>query len=168
MKSFDRWDNIFVLIIWSGVLGLNDLAAQVEYPGPVNILGPEEIVFDWSADSCEEVDIPDAPARAFRDADGNVQLIATHYINRRMIGDNINVVQRDCNVIMDSDLDTDPSQYNDHEWLMAPYTLDGTTIYALVHNEYQGDTWYNSITLDRKSTRLNSSHIPLSRMPSSA
>ena len=27
---------------------------------------------------------------------------------------------------------------------------------------------YLVITLDRKSTRLNSSHIPLSRMPSSA
>ncbi|NOZ04196.1 MAG: T9SS type A sorting domain-containing protein [FCB group bacterium] len=146
MKSNDRWNVIFVLLFWTVVLGTNNLAAQVEYPGPVNILGPEEIVFDWSADSCEEVDIPDAPARAFRDADGKVQLIATHYINRRMIGDNINNVKRDCNVIMDSDLDTDPSQFNDHEWLMAPYTLDGSTIYALVHNEYQGDTWYNSIT----------------------
>ncbi len=146
MKSIVRLDIIFIIIFWAGVLGLDNLAAQVEYPGPVNILGPEEIVFDWTTDQCEEVDIPDAPARAFRDADGKVQLIATHYINRRMIGDNLNVVQRDCYVIMDSDQDSDPSKYNDHEWLIAPYTLDGTTIYSLVHNEYQGNSWYNAIT----------------------
>ena len=29
-------------------------------------------------------------------------------------------------------------------------------------------TWYLGLVEDRKSTRLNSSHIPLSRMPSSA
>ena len=28
--------------------------------------------------------------------------------------------------------------------------------------------WLAAIVIDRKSTRLNSSHIPLSRMPSSA
>ena len=28
--------------------------------------------------------------------------------------------------------------------------------------------WYQAKNVDRKSTRLNSSHIPLSRMPSSA
>ena len=32
----------------------------------------------------------------------------------------------------------------------------------------QGLTFNLSLPLDRKSTRLNSSHIPLSRMPSSA
>ena len=31
-----------------------------------------------------------------------------------------------------------------------------------------GGTESNNLALDRKSTRLNSSHIPLSRMPSSA
>ena len=33
---------------------------------------------------------------------------------------------------------------------------------------YYADYDYNNWALDRKSTRLNSSHIPLSRMPSSA
>ena len=32
----------------------------------------------------------------------------------------------------------------------------------------RGMTGYHTLLLDRKSTRLNSSHIPLSRMPSSA
>jgi hypothetical protein len=41
---------------------------------------------------------------------------------------------------MRSDYDPDPSKFNDSEWLAAPYTEDGNTIYAIVHNEYRGDT----------------------------
>jgi hypothetical protein len=106
--------------------------------GGVKIAGPEEVVFNWTNDRCAMWDIPDAPARAFRDADGKVQLIATHFINRRMVGDTLNSVKQDCNIIMDSHKNPDPSQFNDREWISSVYTLDGKTIYALVHNEYQG------------------------------
>jgi len=106
--------------------------------GDVKVIGPEEIVFDWTTDRCDMLDIPDLPARAFRDADGKVQLIATHHTNRRMIGDTLDSVKRDCNIIMNSHKDTDPSKFNYSEWLSAVYTLDGNTIYTLVHNEYQG------------------------------
>ena len=34
--------------------------------------GGEQKVFDWSEDACETMDIPDSPARAFRDQDGQV------------------------------------------------------------------------------------------------
>ena len=36
-------------------------------PGPVKIIGAAETVFDWTTDRCESEDIPDLPARAFRD-----------------------------------------------------------------------------------------------------
>ena len=114
----------------------------------VKILGPEEIVFDSTISRCDGEDIPDLPARAFRDADGKVQLIATHLIfqegkptyttGRRMVGDTLDSVKHDCNIIINSDKDPDPSKFNDREWLASPYTLDGKTIYALVHNEYHG------------------------------
>jgi hypothetical protein len=104
----------------------------------VNVTGPEEVVFDWTTDRCEKEDIPDLPARAFRDADGQVQLIATQYINHRMIGDTLDSVKRDCAVILKSGRNPDPSKYDDCEWLASPYTFDGYTIYALVHNEYHG------------------------------
>ena len=140
--------------------------SEIMVPGPVNILGPEEIVFDWTTDRCEDSDIPDLSARAFRDADGNVQLIATHHVNRRMIGPALNSLQRDCRIIMDSDGDPDPSKYNDKEWLASVYTLDGNTIYALIHNEYQGHShpgqcpsidyfkcWYNAVTFGKSTDR---------------
>jgi hypothetical protein len=107
--------------------------------GDVKILGPEEIVFDWTTDQCSVEDIPDIPARAFRDVDGKIQLIASHFVNRRMIGNTIDSVQRDCNIIMNSHKDPEPSKFNDREWLHSVYTIDGETIYALVHNEYQGN-----------------------------
>ncbi len=40
-------------------------------------VGREEMVFDWSRMLAEPRDIPDAPARAFRDATGQVNLVAS-------------------------------------------------------------------------------------------
>ena len=44
------------------------------------ISGPEEMVFDWTTDRCEDGNIPDIAARAFRDADGQVQLTIGHVL----------------------------------------------------------------------------------------
>ena len=126
------------------------------YPGPV-ILGTEETVFDWSSDAFELEDIPDGPARAFIDANGDIQLLATHFKNRRMIGSDFDNLVHEYSLVMDSDLDSDPSNYNANEWLSATYVTPDDTIYALIHNEYVGsyfgqysgnwmESWYNSIT----------------------
>jgi hypothetical protein len=73
------------------------------------------------------------------------------------------MVRRDCRRLMVSDYDGDPARFDDREWLTAPYTTDGHTVHALVHNEYQGynhagrctseplDCWYNAITLARST-----------------
>jgi hypothetical protein len=98
----------------------------------------EDVVFDWSEDACEPEDTPDLPARAFRDAEGRVQLILAHYVNRRLVGPDLNHLQHDCAVVMSSDRDRNPATFNGWEWIAAPYTLDGRTIFALVHNEFHG------------------------------
>lgn len=125
------------------------------------VSGPEEVVFDWSTDRCEELDIPDLPARAFRDQNGQVHLISSHTSVRRFLGPALNDVTHDCTVVMTPHFDADPSMFNDVEWIGATYTEDGSTIYAIVHNEFQGwshpgycstpfgtaDCWYNGLTL---------------------
>ena len=129
---------------------------------PLAIEGPEETVFDYTENACSPIDIPDAPARAFRDAQDRVHLIASHYVTRAMIGPRLDAVRHDCRLVMKSDLDGDPARFSDREWITAPWTRDGRTVYALVHNEHQGDKhpgqcpsgvylkcWYNSITLAR-------------------
>jgi hypothetical protein len=123
--------------------------------------GSAQIVFDWTTDRCEDLDIPDLPVRAFRGSDGRAQLIAAHFVNRRFIGQNLDHVTHDCSVVLGSDFNPDPAAFDDHEWIAAPYTPDGTTVYALVHDEYHGwehpgqcaagtfyiKCWYNAITL---------------------
>jgi hypothetical protein len=131
---------------------------------PVQIVGRDQTVFDWSADACEPRDIPDSAARAFRDAAGNVNLIATHYVNRRAIGRSLGSVQHRCQVILRSGYRPNPAAFNDRVWLTAPYTPDGRNVYALLHDEYQGYNhpgrcltgsmhrcWYNTITFSRSS-----------------
>lgn len=128
----------------------------------ISIVGGEETVFDWSREACEPRDIPDAPARAFRDSSARVQLIASHYINRREVGPDLDHLSHRCGVIMASGYDPRPQAYDDRDWIASTYTLDGRTIYALVHEEYQGynhpgacasgellKCWYNAITFAR-------------------
>jgi hypothetical protein len=130
------------------------------FPDPtLKVMGEEEIVFDWSKDRCGTLDIPDLPARAFHDDQGNVQLIAAHYVNYRFIGSDLNSIKRDCQPIMQSASIADPSKFSYHQWIGSTYTEDGKTIYALIHNEYYGSNayvpclqggvacWYNAITL---------------------
>jgi len=151
---------LLVMIILAGLMIVSRWNETERSAIDVKVIGPEEVVFDWSQDACESNDFPDVPARAFRDAWGRVQLIASHYTNRRMIGPDLNHLRRDCAVIMSSHLDPDPARFADREWIHSVYTLDGITVFALIHNEYQGNThlgqcpsemyrkcWYNSITL---------------------
>jgi CSLREA domain-containing protein len=124
--------------------------AQIVYPGTPTT-GTQEIIFDYSADKCNTIDIPDAPARAFRDADGTINFIASHYTTWRMTGNDFSSLVKDCTPVMTSDQDSDPATYNNNEWIVAPYTTDGINIHALVHNEYvpcgnANNCWYNSIT----------------------
>ncbi len=131
------------------------------FPDPtLKIVGEEEIVFDWTNDRCADHNIPDLAFRAFRDADGQVQAILSSDNNYRMTGSDLNILTVDCKPVMTSKHNDDPSQFTDAQWVAAPYTVDGQTIYALVHNEYQGHMhpgqcpqndyfpcWDNSITL---------------------
>lgn len=131
---------------------------------PLALVGPEQTMFDYTEDACSPIDMPDAPARAFRDAAGQVHLIASHYVTRAMVGPTLDEVRHDCRRVMVSALDADPARFDDREWITAPYTTDGRTVYALVHNEYQGykhvgqcnikellKCWLNSITLARST-----------------
>ena len=125
------------------------------------IAGEEEIVFDWTTDRCEDLDIPDLPARAFRNAAGEVILVAPHDIWRYMTGPDLNNVTKQCNVVKRSTANPDPANFADKEWLSAVYTEDGQTFYGIIHNEYHGwehgqcsapegehfQCWYNAMTL---------------------
>jgi hypothetical protein len=142
----------------------------------VKPLGPPVTMFDYSTQACEEVDIPDAPARAIND-DGKVSLFASHYVTRLKTGPSLRTATPTCAVTMGSLYDADPSGFADREWVSSPYILPGGKVVALMHEEYQGHShpgmcpsgdyfkcWYNAITLgvsnDRGATFQHASPSP--------
>jgi len=149
-----------VLLVLAAIVAGLTIVTERQKDEAVEISGLEETVFDWSQSACAPDDIPDLPARAFRDAQGRVHLIASHYTNRSMTGPDLDHLTRDCSVIMPSHYNPDPATFDDREWLSSTYTLDGKKVFALVHDEYQGHThpsrcpsgeyfecWYNAVTL---------------------
>ncbi len=133
---------------------------QPDHDGPfIEVTGPPELVFDWTTDRCYDAQIPDLPVRAFRDAEGQVNLILSHTNSHAMRGPDFENLSLDCTPVMESSTDDDPSLFNDHEWIAAVYALEDGIVHALVHNEYQGNRyptgcetadyfqcWYNAIT----------------------
>ncbi len=108
---------------------------------------------------CDNRDIPDAPARAFRDERGEIQFFASFEINRAMAGSVISGLKHDCRIRFRGGHNDDPAAFDDRSWLASFYTFDGKAIYALVHNEFQGRhrkslcpsgnhvrCWYDSIS----------------------
>ena len=130
---------------------------------PVTVeIGPKEVVFDWSTDRCEDLDLPDQPARFIRAADGELVLFdgnaPTYYVSR---GVGFDSLKRVCHppALVSADLRTAES-YENWEWLWTIYR-EGATWHGLIHNEFHdavaptckpGDPapgnpcWYNSIT----------------------
>ena len=109
---------------------------------------------------CDTRDFPDTPARAIRLADGTVQLYATDRDNRVSAGPDLLHLQHRCAVIYRGSGNDAPSAYDDRSWIASPWTNDGRTIWAVIHNEFQGhsrkelcptgrymDCWFNALTL---------------------
>jgi hypothetical protein len=105
---------------------------------------------------------PDLPVRAFRDFRGRTQLLLSHFDNFRMIGPSLDRLSLDCDPVMLSHKSPSVRRYEDREWIASLFTTNGKTIWALVHDEYQGNRhrgrcpsgryyncWYNAITLAR-------------------
>ncbi len=164
-------------VLFPGLPGVRLAQGGDSPPVTAKVTGPGEVVFNWRRDACDDLDIPDVPARAFRDSRGRVQLIASHYVSRRMIGPNLNSLRHECRVIMSSRENPDPAQFDDKAWLHAVFTLDGATIFALVHTEYQGhahpgrcpsglyeNCWYNAVTLAVSTNGGDTyAHVPAPR-----
>jgi hypothetical protein len=104
------------------------------------------------------MDIPDAPLRAFRRADGVVVAYATHYLNRSMVGPSLSQLAHDCHLVYQGRHLEDPAKFDDRTWITATWTIDGVHVAALGHNEYQAhkfpgrcgfatynECWYNTV-----------------------
>ncbi|MBL4628185.1 MAG: hypothetical protein JKY00_09135 [Roseicyclus sp.] len=138
----------------------------VDAEAAVQISGPAEVVFDWTVDRCADHHFADLPVRAFRGADGAVNLILGHHVTRRMVGPDFGTLSVECDILLASTSARDPEQFANTEWIAATYATtngDGDIVHALIHNEYQGNRypecrtadyfrcWYNTITYARSN-----------------
>jgi hypothetical protein len=140
-------------------------AGSARAAGPsVQVVGQPQSVFDWGSSACKTMNYPDLPARAFRDFEGGVQLLISHFDNFRMTGSSLEQLAIDCHPVMLSPKRAAPRRFQDREWIASIFTRDGKDVWALVHDEYQGNRhrgrcpshryfpcWYNAITLARSS-----------------
>ena len=142
MRQMIGFTLIFAAISAAILAGPAARAASDPAPAPavaLAVAGPVETVFRWQTDRCAANDIPDAPARAFRDRAGTVHLFASHYVNRALVGPSLDDVRPDCAVAFTADKADDPEKFDDYVWLAAFHTDDGRTVAALAHAEFHGD-----------------------------
>jgi hypothetical protein len=151
---------VLALLVWP-LLGASGAARAAATPR-VQVVSRPQTVFDWGESACEPMMYPDLPARAFRDYRGQVQLLISHFDNFRLIGPSLDQLAVDCNPVLLSHRSALPSRFQDREWIGSIFTRDGKTVWALLHDEYQGNRhrgrcpshryyrcWYNAITLAR-------------------
>ena len=105
--------------------------------------GSRTIVFESPKDACNGNDIPDAMARAFRDYEGTVHLVASSSETFQNLGGTLEDVHHSCDPAFTSAGHPNPAAYNDQIWLTSFYTFDGVKVAALSHTEYHGWTHPN-------------------------
>lgn len=151
--------SIALIAALCGLVPLKGRAAPEPPLSALTVTGPERTVFAATRDACDGADVPDAPARAFRDAAGAVAVFGLHYRNRALRGPDLDHLTIDCRVVLDSGGKPDPALYDDRSWITATWTEDGQRVSALVHHEFQAnehegrcrskvyrECWYNTIT----------------------
>ncbi|WP_155642315.1 hypothetical protein [Pseudomonas alabamensis] len=107
-------------------------------------LSKTQVVFNWKTDRCSDDNIPDSPARAFKSADGTVNLYATHYINRSMTGNSLDSVKQSCEIRFEAKMDSRPQLYDARVWLQTFYSEDnGNKVISLASSDYHG-RWFKN------------------------
>lgn len=130
-------------------------SAPAAEPPPVvvvDVIGDEEVVFDYSEQACGDHQRPDLPARAFRGADGSTSIILSAPSNTRLVGPSLDEVVLTCEIIRPASYDHDPAAHAHFEWIGAVYTDDGQTVHAVIHNEYHG---YEAALADSRRALLD-------------
>jgi len=100
--------------------------------------GPRTPIFISPKDSCNQNDVPDAMARAFRDYSGTVHFSTASSQLFQSLGPTLGTVEHSCDVAYSSQNDTNPAEFNDQVWLDSFYTSDSKNIAVLAHTEYHG------------------------------
>lgn len=162
MNSVNASGNAWLLVLLVGIVLVGPSAARE--PGiAVSVDGAVQVLFDPRDSACDPVEIPDAPAIAFRDDQERIVLFAPSFRNRAFVGRTLGELQLDCRPRFQAANSPEPNLLDDRLWLHAVYTTDGRTVFALGSVGYmpyrhgracaagpdRTDCWYNGIAVLR-------------------
>src|SRR5271157_3240666 len=88
-------------------------AAAADTTLTITETGPAETVFAWNSMRCEQWDVPDSAARAWRDGQNRVHLMASYLVNRAMVRPDLDHVRPDCRVVFKGGEQGAPERYDD-------------------------------------------------------
>ncbi len=94
-------------------------------------------LFDWSDDACARWDIPDTPARFWRQESG-VAMVSGSEASRISRGPKPFDLARDCSVAYSGSYDADWRHHDDRAWIHSVWAHDDGRVEALAHVEYHG------------------------------
>lgn len=114
-------------------------------------IGAPEIAYDWNVQKCHQLDLPDNPARFFKNNDGTLTLIASNapnvYITKSPSFSATALTAPSAHLCSPIALPSTDSQFpytfDNQEWIFATYKepFPSTKVHALIHNEYH-DPFY--------------------------
>jgi hypothetical protein len=117
----------------------------------ISTVGPPQTLYRWETDRCEDEFVPDSPARAFRRADGQIALIATHRENWMLAGRDFASLQPICRSLLRSS--EHRSEGLGQLWIQATYTLDGRAVTALISQDLSVETKMGGCDAHKKPNR---------------
>jgi hypothetical protein len=98
----------------------------------------EEVIFDSRRVTCGLEQFPDSPARAIREAGGEIVLFATFETNWFMAGPDWASLRPTCVSAGRGAENSDPRATDDKFWIQALYSKNGRDVLALGSHEYLG------------------------------
>lgn len=133
------------------------VSAGAGAPGSIQVsVGSPETVIQYTRDACAEGDVPDGGARAVHLSDGSILLIAGDSpFNFADTGPDFFSLKRRCTPTLVSSDSSVANTFQNWEWIYALYN-DGTTIHALVHNEFHDPTPSNCQPVNSNLCQYNS------------
>ncbi|HEU0221627.1 MAG TPA: hypothetical protein VFR34_05370, partial [Paracoccaceae bacterium] len=166
------FDRILAALAAGAILQFVAMSPGAAAPPELNlkVAGRPELVLPAEEMTCvvergrgEGLDVTDMPVTAFRRREGGVMVLAGNSNGYFLDGPSVESARRrDCDQILRSERNPDPSQFRDKEWVVALYAPGGSEVYGFVHNEFHGEEhgetncrlrpsperecWYASIT----------------------
>jgi hypothetical protein len=125
------------IAVW--LLALLMMGASPEMPDiQLQVTGTVETVFQWQADRCDDLQIPDSPARAVRLQDGRIVLISAHFNNIALVGPNFDAMYSHCASASLGSEAADPKLFDDRFWIQAIVPLPNGKLLGIASHEYRG------------------------------